>query len=139
MAYRRKTATIDGDCVEKIQFHTPENVWVDHPTRGGWAPCGTYPPLRMGAGGLNNHQTKSAKWHKSAVNMNNGSVFIASKSLVRYAPTLPLRQTREGNTMVDISNTGSGSMTSEETDKLKKLGLMVLLFVGGYFVIKKFL
>jgi hypothetical protein len=126
MAIRRQTATIDGNCVERIQFYTPEGVWVAHPTRGEWAPCGTYP--RTTAGGFG-----KAVSSKSAINMG-GSVFTRPENLVRYAGTY-----ETGDGIIYTGNLGTGDMTSAETDKLKKLGLMVLLFVGGYFVIKKFL
>lgn len=45
MAYRKEQGTVieTGACIERILWLTPEGVYVPHPTRGAWAPCGTYP------------------------------------------------------------------------------------------------
>jgi len=42
MAIRKRTSSIEGECFERVEIFTPEGVWAPHPTRGNWAPCGTY-------------------------------------------------------------------------------------------------
>jgi hypothetical protein len=133
MALRRQTATMNGDCMERILVIPPGgDEWLAHPTRGWWKPCGTYPPIRTTYGGGSTGFGKDVS-SKSAINMG-GSVFTKTENLVRYAGTY-----ETGDGIIYTGNLGTGDMTSAETDKFKKLGLMVLLFIGGYFVIKKFL
>ena len=50
MAWRRQVATrANGDCIERIQINLNNGGgWNAHPTRGNWAPCGTYPFVAPG-------------------------------------------------------------------------------------------
>lgn len=42
MAIRRIESHGELGCLERIEYLSPEGEWVQHPTRGSWAPCGTY-------------------------------------------------------------------------------------------------
>jgi hypothetical protein len=120
MAYRRKIATIGGDCMEKIQFFTPEHVWVDHPTRGGWQPCGTYPPVRYETGGVKNPL--------SSIDMKNGSVFVSSKSMVRYPPGLDEDE---------LDYLDKTKPPEKNTETFKKIAFLVVVIGAVYVVVNK--
>jgi len=79
MAYRRIQRYLNGDCQEKIQFFG-NGEWGSHPTRGVWAPCGTYPALNI------EKEVSGGKYENLAVLIKNDRGFIANEENV-FAPS----------------------------------------------------